>query len=46
MNEQIFENLYGEKQHEQAAKLIANVALNSYVFFNIALADDSIMTVK
>jgi aspartate carbamoyltransferase catalytic subunit len=30
MNEQIFENLYGEKQHEQAAKQIANVALNSY----------------
>jgi hypothetical protein len=30
MNEQIFENLYGEKQHEQAAKQIANGALNSY----------------
>jgi hypothetical protein len=27
---QIFENLYGEKQHEQAAKQIANGALNSY----------------
>jgi hypothetical protein len=35
MNEQIFENLYGEKQHEQAAKQIANGALNSYTLLNI-----------
>jgi hypothetical protein len=30
MNDDIFENFFGEKPHEQVAKRIANVALNSY----------------
>jgi hypothetical protein len=31
MNDGIFENFFGEKQHEQAAKRIANGALNRYM---------------
>jgi hypothetical protein len=33
MNDDIFENFFGEKPHEQGAKRIANGALNTYKLF-------------